>query len=104
MFFWNPILFVGAFALVLLGASKGWLSGPETILGAGLLAIPYITRAYEMSMASHGRFAAIVLPAYLVVGRILRSQPKWLSWSAVGLLSVMLMTWSALFAAGHLLY
>jgi hypothetical protein len=101
LFFWNPILFVLAFVLVLWGAAKSWLSGPEILLGLGLLAIPYVTRAYEMSMASQGRFAAIVLPAYVVLGRLLRDRPDWLKWSALGTMAVMLMAWSALFAAGY---
>jgi hypothetical protein len=104
LFFWNPILFVGAFGLVLYGASKSWLAGPEIVLGLGLLAIPYLTRAYEMSMASHGRFAAVVLPAFIVLGRLLQSGPEWLIWSVVGLLSTLLMAWSALFAAGYLIF
>jgi hypothetical protein len=104
MAFWNPIFFVAAFALVLIGAGKAWLSGPEVVLGLGLLAIPYVTRAYEQSMASHARFAALVVPAYIVLGRILQAQPKWLAWSVFALLSMMLVAWSALFAAGHALF
>jgi hypothetical protein len=74
--FWNPILFVLAAALLVLGGWKRWLTGSELILGACLLAIPYVTRGYEMSMASHGRFAAVVVVNYLVIGRILaRASP-----------------------------
>jgi hypothetical protein len=101
MFFWNPILFGATLALVLFGAAKSWLSGPEVILGLGLLAIPYVTRAYEMLMASHARFAAVVVPAYLVLGRILQPAPEWVQWSVLMLLAMMLMAWSALFAAGY---
>lgn len=104
LFFWNPILFVAALVLVLFGAAKLWLSGPEIVLSLGLLGIPYVTRAYEMSMASHARFAAIVIPAYIVLGRISNAQPEWLKWCAFGLMSIMLMAWSALFAAGHLFF
>ena len=101
MFFWNPILFIATLALVLFGAAKSWLSGPEVILGLGLLAIPSVTRAYEMLMASHARFAAVVVPAYLVLGRILHRAPDWVQWSVLTLLATMLMAWSALFAAGY---
>lgn len=104
MFFWNPIFFVAALALILVGTAKSWLTGSEIVLSLGLLGIPYVTRAYEMNMASHARFAAIVVPAYLVLGRILRAQPEWLTWAAFGILSVMLMTWSALFSAGYLFF
>ncbi len=101
IFFWNPISFLFALVLVFFGALKSWLSGTEFVLALFLLAIPYLTRAFEMSMSSHSRFAAIVFPVYLVLGRILRSQPEWVTWAVMGLLSVMLMSWSALFSAGY---
>lgn len=104
LFFWNPIMFVVAFALVLFGAAKSWLTGPEIVLSLGLLGIPYVTRAYEMSMASHARFASVVVPAYFVLGRLLVARPEWLRWCVFGFLSTMLMTWSALFAAGYLFF
>jgi hypothetical protein len=73
---WNPILFLLAGILLVLGGWKRWLSGSELVLGMCLLAIPYLTRSYEMSMASHGRFAAVVVVNYLTIGRITaRSSP-----------------------------
>lgn len=71
LFFWNPILFVLAAVLLAWGGRKRWLTGSELVLGAALLAIPYATRSFEMSMASHGRFAAVVVVNYLVLGRLL---------------------------------
>src|SRR5207249_2578411 len=59
--FWNPPLFIIAAALLALGACRRWLPGPEVVLGVGLLVIPYVTRAHEMSMGSHGRFGAVVI-------------------------------------------
>jgi len=76
LYFWNPILFVLAGALLLLGGWKRWLTGSELVLGACLLGIPYLTRSYEMSMASHGRFAAVVVVNYLVLGRLLTWLPS----------------------------
>lgn len=76
LIFWNPILFMLADVLLLLGSWKRWLTGSELVLGAGLLMIPYLTRSYEMSMASHGRFAAVVVVNYLVIGRILGRFPS----------------------------
>jgi hypothetical protein len=70
LIFWNPILFVLAVALLAWGGRKRWLTGNELVLGAALLAIPYLTRGFEMSMASHGRFAAVVVVNYLVLGRM----------------------------------
>lgn len=62
------ILFLTAFVLTLFGTAESWLSGPEIALSLGLLAISYFTGAYEMSMASHARFVAIVVPGYFVLG------------------------------------
>ncbi len=70
LIFWNPILFLLAAALLFWGGRKRWLSGSELVLGASLLFIPYATRGFEMSMASHGRFAAVVVVNYLVLGRM----------------------------------
>lgn len=99
--FWNPILFVGAFFLVVYGALKSWLTGPEVVLGLGLLAIPYLTRAYEMSMAAHGRFAAVVVPAYVVLGGLLSQWPEWAVRVVFVILAAMLTLWTALFASGQ---
>jgi hypothetical protein len=95
--FWNPILFVLALVLLLLGDWKRWLSGSESILGAGLLAIPYLTRSFEMSMASHGRFAAVVVVNYLVIGRLL----TWLSPPAVTAICAGLALFLCLFTSLH---
>ena len=90
--------------LVFIGARKSWLTGPEIVLSLLLLAIPYVTRAYEMCMASHARFAAVVFPAYIVLGRLLGPRPPWVTWAVIGAFTMMLMTWTALYAAGHLFF
>jgi len=104
LFFWNPIVFVATALLIFVGAWKSWLSKPEIVLSLLLLAIPYVTRAYEMCMASHARFAAVVFPAYIVLARLLAPLPQWVTWVVIGISSIMLMTWTALYAAGHLFY
>ena len=73
---WNPAFFVLAAVLVWVGHRRNWLTLPEAVAGALLLAIPYCTRAYEMSMASHARFASVVMVQYLVAGRLLAGRPK----------------------------
>ena len=80
------------------------MTGPEIVLSAALLAIPYVTRAYEMCMASHARFAVVVFPAYIVLCRLLGSLPPWVTWVVIGAFTMMLMTWTALYAAGHLFF
>ncbi len=99
----NPVFFVAAAALVGLGAAKRWLSGGEVLLSAGLLLIPYVTRGFDMCMASQGRFAAVVFPMYLVLGRLLHGAPLVASVGVFALSAVYLAIYAALFAAGHVM-
>lgn len=99
--FWNPLLFVLAALLVAFGWYRRWLSRDEAILGLGLLFIPYVSRADEQSMISHARFAAVVLPMYLVMGQLLSRTPRIVRGIILALLAGMLGFWAALFAAGR---
>jgi hypothetical protein len=104
LFFWNPILFILAGALLVLGGWQRWLSGSECVLGAGLLAIPYLTRSYEMSMASHGRFAAVVVVNYLVIGRLLAGRPSWIMTLVCVVLALFLCLITCLYAANYFIF
>ena len=95
----NPIYFVLSCAAIGWGWWKRRLTPAELLLSAGLLLIPYLTRAYPNSMGSFGRFCAVVVPIYLVFGDWLRR----LSAGWVGLIAAILSAWligySALFGA-----
>jgi hypothetical protein len=95
----NPLYFLFSTALIMIGACKRWLSSYEAILGLAFLLIPYSTRAYEMSMASHARFSAAVFPVYLVLGNILARLPATVAMSLLGISAFYLGAFSALFAA-----
>ncbi len=97
----NPTYFVASVALVVLGAWHGWLNAYETSLAATLLLIPYLTRAYEMNMASSARFAAVIFPIYLVLGEILARLPPVVSSALLGISAFLLGAFSALFAGGY---
>lgn len=75
MQFANPIFFVLAIWLHAYGALRGWLNRHELSLSLGLLGIPYLLQSYGSAMQSHGRYAAVAFPMYLVMERLLRS--KW---------------------------
>ncbi len=100
----NPIYFALTASLIVVGAVKRWLNGCEILLATGLIFIPYITRGYDNSMLSTGRFAAAVLPAYFVLGQLLHRAPAGAAtvFAAVG--GFMLGSYSALFAAGYALF
>lgn len=98
--FWNSVLFALAAAAVAVGRFRRWLTGPEAVLGAALLLIPYLTRADETSMLSHARFASVVVPAFVVLGRGLAQLPPWVGWAVFGCMSPLLAVSTTLFAAG----
>jgi hypothetical protein len=97
--FWNPIVFALAVAAVGFGWWRGWLDRVEAALGFGLLLIPYLTRGYEMSMASHARFVSVAIPAFLVLGHVLSRLPNAVTWALVGLMAPMLTVWTMMFGA-----
>lgn len=99
--FANPIYFVGAILLVASGTWKRWLTGKEALLSVGLLAIPYLTRAHEMCMASHGRFAAVAFPAFIVVGQLLSCLPVAVAAALLALSAILMGAYTAQFAAGY---
>ena len=100
----NPVYFGLTAVLVALGGVRRWLSAPELLFAAGLLFVPYVTRAYDNSMYSFGRFAAVVVPVYLVLGRLLARGPR-RGWSSgvAAVAGFLLGTYAAMFAAGYLM-
>jgi hypothetical protein len=104
MIFWNPILFILAAVLLVIGGWKRWLTGSELVLGACLLAIPYVTRSYEMSMASHGRFAAVVVVNYLVIGRTLSRFPPLIGTAYCVASALFLFIFTSLYVANYLVF
>jgi hypothetical protein len=101
--FANPLYFAVAVLLIALGAVKRWLLTGEVLLAAGLLAIPFLTRGYEMCMASQGRFVAVVFPLYIVLGYVLERLPTALAAGLCGLAAFYLAIYAAQFAAGYYL-
>jgi hypothetical protein len=100
----NPLYFVLSGILVLIGASKRWLSCYETLLAVALLLIPYFTRGSEMAMASQARFAAAVFPVYLVLGHLLARLPGSVAGSLLGVSAFYMGAFAALFATWHMVF
>lgn len=99
--FWDPIFFVGAGLLLGWGWWRRWLLWYEGLLGLGLLAMPYVARAYEMSMGSQGRFATVVVFSYIVMGRWLSQCSGIVALGIVALLAAGQCVFVALYIAGH---
>ncbi len=88
-------------ALIAVGAWKRWLNRLEVSLAAGLLLIPYVTRSHEMCMAGMGRFAAAVVPIYLVLGQLLARLPPPVAAMLLSLSGFLMGVYAALFAAWY---
>jgi Gpi18-like mannosyltransferase len=97
----NPVYFAASGILIVFGAWRGRLNAYETSLTAMLLFIPYLTRGYEMNMASSARFAAVVFPVYLILGEWLARLPPAMSAAVLGISTFFLGAFSALFAGGY---
>jgi hypothetical protein len=97
----NPIYFVLAVGLTVLGAGKRWLTGKETAFALSLLAIVYLTRSYEMCMLGTGRFTVTAFPIFLVLGRLLHRVPAPLAAALLSISGFFLAVYSALFAAWY---
>jgi hypothetical protein len=99
--FVNPLYLMLAFALIILGEIMGWLSLNETLFGLTVLAIPYLSCAFENCMLSQARFSTVAPPIYLVMGQILVRLP----WPAAALIlaanAALLGIYSAMFAAHY---
>lgn len=102
--FANPILFAAAALLIAFGGWRRWLSPEEWSLAALMLAIPYATRAYEMGMGSTGRFAAVVFPVYLVLGRLLLRLPHGLRACLLTLSALFMALLSCLYSAAYVVF
>jgi hypothetical protein len=104
MFNWelvNPAYFIASVAIFVFGKWRSWLNTYEALLAGVLLSIPYLTRAYEMSMGSHARFAAVIFPLYLVLGEGLARLPVIVAAALLGISAFFLGAYSALFVGGY---
>ena len=100
----NPVYFLGTAVLIAVGGKYGWLTRGEIALSVMLLLIPYWTRSYEWLLFSHGRFAAVAFPVYIVSGKILERMPSYVVVSIFALAGWGLGLYAALFVAGAPLY
>jgi hypothetical protein len=97
----DSFYFLGAVLLVAIGAIRGWITGYETLTAAGLILIPYATIGYEQYMQSMGRYSSVVLPVYLVLGRILCGIPAPVCAAIAAVSGFFLGVYAAMFAAWY---
>jgi hypothetical protein len=99
--FANPVFYVAACGLGMVGWFKGWLNRTEALLCAGLLLLPYMLHSYGSCMQSHARYAAVVFPIYVTLGRAIAFLPKSGRCLVYVTFAVYLFALSALMGAGY---
>ncbi len=97
----NCVAFVGAAALLLVGGLKGWLARRELVLGALLLAIPYVLASYRFCMGSQARYVSVVFPIYVVLGQFLCRIPRAAALAVLACFGGYLAWFSAMLSAGY---
>jgi len=102
--FADPIFFGAIIVAVTIGWRKEWLTANELLLSLGLLGIPLLLHSYPGAMQSHGRYASIIFPGFLVIGRLITTLPPILAMFAVIASSLWMTVLSSLFAAWHPIY
>ncbi len=99
--FANPVYFAINSVLLILGWRRRWLTDGESALGIGLLLIGYLGRAEEFCMGCQGRYAAVVIPVYIVWGQVLKRVPPILRIGIAALCVALLTIYSGCFAAWY---
>ncbi|MBL8795992.1 MAG: hypothetical protein JNM56_18975 [Planctomycetia bacterium] len=94
----NPVWFGLAALLLLWGAYRRLLNPYETLLAAGLWLVPYITRCHDLCMGAAARYAAAIVPVYLLVGILCARVPTWTGFALVILAASLLVAYSFRFA------
>jgi hypothetical protein len=97
----NPILFIATWGLLFWGVRRRWLNAAEFLLAVALILIPYASRGYEMCMLSTGRFLAVIVPVYLVLGNQLSRWPAPLVAGLLAASGALVLVYAALFASGY---
>jgi hypothetical protein len=102
--FANPLYFLLIVALVGVGWRRKWLDRYDLAASAGLLAIPYFTRGYDIGMNSHARYAAVAFPAYLVAGHLFPQMPAGWGGALLGVCGWFPGMYAALYSIGYPLF
>lgn len=97
----NPVYFFVAMGLVGLGAYKGWLNSRELLLSTGLLLMVYCLQSVRGCMVGHARYAAVVFPAYIVLGNLLHRAPPAFAGAMLAISGLFLAIYSAMFVSWY---
>ncbi|MDR3632838.1 MAG: hypothetical protein P4L84_03325 [Isosphaeraceae bacterium] len=99
----DPFYFFTAVFFVVVGARRGWLTTSEILVSVGLLGMPMALKCYETNMEGFARYAAVVLPVYLVVGKILSCATVLVAMVLLIISCCLLAIYTALFAQWYVL-
>lgn len=97
--FANPIYFTATCALLAYGWRSRVLEPRDVVVGALLLAVPYVTKGHDNVMLGFARYSSAAYPSYIVGGCLLARLPRPLAAMGLVVSAVMMCLYSALFAA-----
>ena len=101
MFLANPVFMVLTALLIVIGGVRRWLNVDELLLSSGLLVLPYLSRSHEMCMGAGARYAAVVFPAFIVLGRLGLAVPPLVARGALVAMALLLSVYSAKYALNY---
>lgn len=99
----NSIWFVLSVVCIVVGWSRRWVSTCEFVGCVALIAVPYVTRSYEMCMASQGRFLLPVVPMYIAVAQAIVCAHAYAQYVVIVGLVVQLGWFAAVWGAGKVI-
>jgi hypothetical protein len=102
--FANPIYFLVAAAVIVLGWRVNRLTTYEVWVAGLLLLMPYVLRGYDNAMGSFGRFASVVVPMYPVMGWLLMRLGGAVTAAILSICAFLLGLYAALFSMNYLLF
>ncbi len=99
--FVNPVYFMITCGLISYGWWSRILERRDVLVGALLLAVPYLTKGHDNDMLGFARYCSVVYPAYIVAAHILLRIPRPLAVAGLGFSAVLMSFYSSLFAAWY---
>ncbi|MBI1902668.1 MAG: hypothetical protein HYS13_16335 [Planctomycetia bacterium] len=99
--FANPLFFCGTIVVIAIGCWRRRLTTYEWLSAALLLLIPYVLRSHDNAMAGFGRFSAVVIPVYPVLGWLLLKLEPGARCAILCVSAFFLGAYAAMFAANY---
>lgn len=95
----NPVFFIVTSVMVVYGCWAKYLDRYECLVSGALLLVPYVTKGYDNAMLGHARYTLVVVPVFMVAGRLLDKTPPEVGVGLFAVSATLMTLFAALFAA-----